>query len=115
MPCTAGTLQPPGGTAGKEVSLYIVEAVGGSGGALVDGDEAGIGQALTALQMEVFACCEEEEEVEQSRSMCRSGGVRVFGEGRGRVLQAADGSVLLGIGPSHQYPKSSTVVMLLYH
>ncbi|KAF4008076.1 hypothetical protein G4228_019675 [Cervus hanglu yarkandensis] len=57
MLCTAGTLQPPVGTQGKEVTLSVVEAGGGGEGrgwALVDGDEAGIGRECQLLAEDVM-------------------------------------------------------------
>ena len=47
--CMAGTLQPPVSTPGEVFTLYMVSAVDNSG-ALVDGDDAGIGWNASCWQ-----------------------------------------------------------------
>ena len=46
MLCMARTLQPPVGTPGEEVTLYMVEAMDDRR-ALLDRDEAGIGRSAS--------------------------------------------------------------------
>ncbi|KAF4008596.1 hypothetical protein G4228_020361 [Cervus hanglu yarkandensis] len=73
MPCTAWTLQPPGGTAGEEVSLYMVEVVEESVGPLVDRDEAGIRRVCQLLaedfMEEVEAVADEEQDQGSSQEL----------------------------------------------
>ena len=69
MLCTAGTLKPPVGTPGEEVTLYMVEALE-DGRDLVDREQVGIGRECQQLGEHIME--EVEAVADEGREQCPS-------------------------------------------